>query len=229
MRRKNQKTLGVGATVSVNLKYVHPSEFVRATFTNLAPGARLTDGKVVRLETKTVTRKKQECVVFTSRTITDIDGVVRRWCTVLEEGNPAEFFGIQDDAEVVLEAQDEEVQMPQQVLDLMNAPVVSEDDYATLEGVVEIDYNNSPAPENFPMLIDTEPPGVMNAEWGHNAVCLRKILQTNNQSAKLNISRNVVPTKLQLFEILFPKDYIINVVLKETNKTISFREWATPD
>ena len=115
MRRKNQKTLGVGATVSVNLKYVHPSEFVRATFTNLAPGARLTDGKVVWLETKTVTRKKQECVVFASRTITDIDGddlelhVVRRWCTVLEEGNPAEFFGIQDDAEVVLEAEDEEV------------------------------------------------------------------------------------------------------------------------
>ena len=67
---------------------------------------------------------------------------------------------------------------------------------------------------------DTEPPGVMNAEWGHDSVCVRRMLKTNNQYTKLNISWNFMPTKLQLFKILFPKDYIINVVLKETNKTI---------
>ena len=110
--------------------------------------------------------------------------------------------------------------MPQQVLDIINAPVVTEDDYATLEGVLEIDDNNSPAPENIPTPGGEQTRGIMNEDWGHNGVCFRRMEQIKNQSAQLKLPMNDVPTKLDLFETLLPKDYIIDVVLKETNKYI---------
>ena len=66
---------------------------------------------------------------------------------------------------------------------------------------MDIDDDNTPAPENIP---------TPSNDSGQN-----------NEAFLLNISRHDgIPSILQTFEILFPKVYAEEVIIRETNKKI---------
>ena len=44
---------------------------------------------------------------------------------------------------------------------------------AALQGVVDIDDNNIPAPENVPVPGDQAVQNVLEMEWGHSSLCFR--------------------------------------------------------
>ena len=93
------------------------------------------------------------------------------------------------------------------------------DDMNELHGVIDVDDDNEPAPENIPQPGGGKQEGIMGNDFGHSGICPRWLEGAMNQSMKINFG-NVKPTRLQLFELFFPKTYIQNVLLPETNKKI---------
>jgi hypothetical protein len=91
-----------------------------------------------------------------------------------------------------------------------------------LSGLVDIDNDNEPVPENVPILGETESPTVLATEWGHSGFCYRKQNNLSNAAPKLcnsvDTMRNDI--NLQLFERFFPRTYMIEVIIKETNKKL---------
>ena len=90
---------------------------------------------------------------------------------------------------------------------------------AALNGVVDIDNNNKPAPENVPA------PGVsttmvLSPEWGHEGICYRHRQSNPNSKAKLadpvDITWNDI--YVQLFERLFPIHFTQDMILPSSNK-----------
>ena len=90
-----------------------------------------------------------------------------------------------------------------------------------LTGVVNIDDDNEPAPKNIPIANEVNP-SILEQAWGHDGTCFRHLLNVTNQKACLHFP--IDPTEnninLQLFEGLFPKDYLHEVILVETNKKL---------
>ena len=81
-------------------------------------------------------------------------------------------------------------------------------------GVVEIDNDNEPAPENVPT------PGVstttvLSPEWGHEAICYQHQQSNPNSKAKLADPVDVTWNDIyvQLFERLFPIQFVQDVIL----------------
>ena len=89
---------------------------------------------------------------------------------IQEEGDPDFFFDVTQETQQ--EQQDE----------LLPAAINSElsgenhgstpDLLTTLSGVVDIDDNNDPAPENVPTM--TTAPSVLSNTWGHAGICFHK-------------------------------------------------------
>ena len=67
MAPRRKLTLGVGATVSCLLKFLHPSGHIRNAFPNPAHAQRLSDCVVVRQEVKKVSQRQQLCLIVTHR------------------------------------------------------------------------------------------------------------------------------------------------------------------
>ena len=64
---------------------------------------------------------------------------------------------------------------------------------------------------------------ILSGDWGHDGICFRRKLNVPNQKARLHFDLDVDSgndINLQLFEGLFPKDYLQQVVLVETNKKL---------
>ena len=59
-------------------------------------------------------------------------------------------------------------------------------------------------------------------EWGHEGFCFRKQQGNQNIHAKLNVALdpNTDDPNLQLFEILFPKKWILETVIPSTNNQL---------
>ena len=90
-----------------------------------------------------------------------------------------------------------------------------------LSGVVNVDDDNQPAPENIPTMTDT--PSIISTEWGHEGVCFRKEYKHPNSPAILvhpvDTARDNV--NLQLFEHLFPKNFLQDVMIPTMNRKLS--------
>ena len=78
---------------------------------------------------------------------------------------------------------------------------------------------NLSAPENVP-IADTSNVNDVFVEWGHNGVCQCRQAGGQNMEASLfNFGSHIgVPSILQTFEMMFPKEYIEQVIIKQTNK-----------
>ena len=91
-----------------------------------------------------------------------------------------------------------------------------------LSVVVEIDDDNEPAPENVPSPQDdaSQHNSILSGDWGHDRICFRRQLNVPNQKARLHFDLDVNSgndINLQLFEGLFPKDYLQQVdLLRQT-------------
>ena len=88
-----KKELGVGAVCRVLVKYLHPSEKMRAKFPNRIDQLRLGELVAIRQELKTVNRSEQMCVVMRHDFWPDEEiYCVKRWVKVVEEGHHNDFF-----------------------------------------------------------------------------------------------------------------------------------------
>ena len=92
---------------------------------------------------------------------------------------------------------------------------------ATLNGVVDIDDNNEPTPENIPGQVD-DTTFAIASEWGHSGICYRHQQNIPNSKAKMTNSVNEAQSDvyLQLFERFFPKNFIETVMLPTINQQI---------
>ena len=120
-----------------------------------------------------------------------------------------------------IEQEEEPTPLPQAVDELLNNQATSEETLEALRGVVDIDYDNDPAPENIPAPTDISSSSSFG-EWGHEGVCFRKQQGNQNIRAKLNVALdpNADDPNLQLFEILFPKMWILETVIPSTNNQL---------
>ena len=91
-----------------------------------------------------------------------------------------------------------------------------------LTGLMDVDDDNEPVPENILVRTAPPPPSALSQEWGHEGFCLRKSNNILDVKAKLvypvNTTRNDID--LQLFERFFPRAFMEDVMIAETNKIL---------
>ena len=137
-------------------------------------------------EVQKINQKNQLSLVITHKDFLDANGnlqelyAVKKHFGIQEEGDPNLFFDLTQERQQ--EQQD----------DLLPVAIDSElssekhggksDLLTTLSGVVDIDDNNDPVPENVPTMTTT--PSVLSNKWGHAGICSTRsrILETLQQN-----------------------------------------------
>ena len=237
MARNNKKRLGVGALVKAIYKFTHPRGIISTTFCNCAPKAKLSGLTVVRKEEKTVNSRSQMCVIFTHPIATNGIGelvelyTVEKHAIIDQEGPADEFFdvpAINQGAATIEVVQNPVVQGEiDRALNRLLHGQNDDEDLMLLRNNIQTDDDNEPAPENVPdafitnaaanispTIYDNEGGwvgdafGVCNRRGG-NRVVLDSLPTINTTDGD--------HTLLMLFEILFPKKFIIDVVLPTIN------------
>ena len=95
-------------------------------------------------------------------------------------------------------------------------------DILNLQGQVEIDDDNAPAPENIPSDGSNADTNDIFSGWGHDGVCQRRQAGgRNNEASVFNFGgHSGVPSILQTFEMMFPKSFVETVIVRETNRKL---------
>ena len=137
---------------------------------------------------------------------------------IQEGGDPNFFFNVAQETQQ--EQQDE----------LLPAAIDSElrrenhgstsDLLTALSGIVDIDDDNDPAPENVPTM--TTARSVLSNTWGHAGICFHKQQSIGSTPAKFVIPVDMTrdDINLQLFEHLFPKKFMVEVMIPTMNKSM---------
>ena len=142
----------------------------------------------------------------------------QHFCVLKSKGDPDYYFTIALAARNV-DAEEEEI-VPGEIQGIIEHGIVEPDDIEIARNLVEIDDDNEPAPENMPQTGGGDPTSVFAGEWGHPGICHCHMGNAQNQNPKLNFPYGVRPTLLQLFELLFPKAFILSVIIPMINKGI---------
>ena len=89
-----------------------------------------------------------------------------------------------------------------------------------LSSVVDIDDDNDPVPENVPTT--TTAPSVLSNKWGHAGISFCEQQSIGNTPAKLVIPVDMTrdDINLQLFECLFPKTFMVEVMISTMYKLL---------
>jgi hypothetical protein len=182
-------------------------------------GHRLEGCIVLRQQVQKVSGKQQLCVmIITHEDFKNEDGsffelyAVKKHFKVTLEGDPDKFFDLPNEGTGVNVSDEEE-------------GVLAPPEGATheeLRGNVEMDDDNEPLPENIPAANNEEETAVLDAEWGHDGICFRKQMNLGVTKPRLLFPYDGTADDvyLQLFEGLFPKEYVETILLEETNKKI---------
>ena len=231
MARRTKKRLGKDAKVSVLSRYLHPSRLISSTLPNKETNHRLEDCIVVRMVVKKVNRRDQLVVVMKHDSFKTHDGAyediytVPRWCKVMEEGPSEAYFHVDNGQAILQEAleentADDDVELPA-IIAQIDHRGFRDGDLLQMDGQVEVDDDNLPAPENVLIVDDANVDDVF-VEWGHDGVC--QCWQVGGQNALASLfnfgGHSGVPSILQIFEILFPNEFLEQVVIGETNKKL---------
>ena len=149
---------------------------------------------------------------------------VKKHFSIQVEGDPDFFFNVS-----LVQEDGEEEPVQQQVLptavddELMGQNHGGQNDLVVaLTGLMDVDDDNEPVPENIPVHTAPPPPSVLSLEWGHEGFCLWKSNNIPDAKPKLvypvDTTRNDV--NLQLFEHFFPRVFMEDVMIAETNKIL---------
>lgn len=227
---RKKKQIGKGAIVSCCLKYLHPSQVISKHFVNYRDNAKLVGSVVLRKEVKQIRRKDVEVIVVQSDEVMNDDTHIEIYAhpkhfLVVTEGNPDYFYNKNDNDQTPTtnEAEEEEVtELPAEVIDRQNLfnLNLTEEDIIALSAVVETDNDNDPAPENVPELAE-EVAGacIYKDEWGHDGLCYRRM---NTTTANYGAERlGDCLTILDNFELMFPVQYIKDVMLPEIRQQMN--------
>ena len=228
---------GKDAVVSILLKFIHPSEHIRAKFPNQVNGQRLDGCCVLRREVKNIRKTDQLSLVVTHEAFPGVElYCVERYAKVTREGPPDYFFD-----NVIVEADDEEEERAGdgEEVEEEHVPVLMPaicrrnfrvDDPEILDavdaGIIEMDDDNEPVPENIPQPAHAEGNECeYSPNWGHDGICFRRQSGSANRGASLkHHERHLKLTKLQLFEILFPMKWVKETLIPATNEAMGDEE-----
>jgi hypothetical protein len=219
---------GAGATCSVLLTRLHPAKLVSDKYTNLEHGRRLSDLICIRQEDKIVSRRLQSCFVYRHG---DFEGkelhAVGRWSKVEVEGNFIHYFGsnaTNEDEEKDEGASDEvvQIQIPTEILHAGNRA----EDIAQVRALgFVVDDDNEPAPENIPTPQENNNDAAADdgRPWGWAGIDYRK--QANGQctKARINFLSGIAlegATMLTMFLLFFPRKFMEDVILVQTNNNL---------
>ena len=180
---------------------------------------------MVRQEVKKISCKDHFSLVVTHDDFKDANGnlhelhTIKKLFSIQEEGDPDLFFNVPQ------EKQEETMDTP--LPDAVNNELSGgnhgglSDLVVAFSGVVDMDDDSQPAPENIPTMTDT--PSIISTEREHEGVCFRKEVNCPNSPAVLvrpvNTTRDDI--NLQLFEHLFPKNFLKEVMIPTMNRKLS--------
>jgi hypothetical protein len=209
--------MGKDALVSIQLKYLHPSEHIRRVFPNPQNRQRLEGCKVVELANRRINGKVQPAVVVVHDSIPGVQlYAVVRWFKVDQQGPPEGFF-VSGSPPVVEEGELAEV--PEEI-NCLNEAGIAPADIEDIRANFSIDDDNEPAPENVPDPFDFSSDNVFT-EWHHDGTCYRRKSGAVSINAHLNhVLRVGSPTLLTIFEKLFPVHFVENTMIPEMNKVL---------
>lgn len=213
-----KKIMGVRAEVTCLARFLHPSAYIRERYVNQEHRQRLSGMTVVRRESKTINRKPQMAIVVTHEEFPNKElYAVEKHFMITKEG-PVEYFFEVDNEAGRKEMEQTAVKLPKAALDSVgNDPRLVDE----LRGVVDVDDDNDPAPENIPDVgKDSEDnSGVFN-EWGHNGICYRKEQSAVNAAPKLKGTAwtDTILMIGMVWQHLFPMHWLTTVLLEETRK-----------
>ena len=242
-----KKQLGNGATVSVNLKYLHPGVLVDQLFPNRTARTRLGRLVVVGRNQFKVSNKQQLCSVLqhpdhycaSPTTLVKYHKfhAVERWLRVDIEGDPDCFYEKVTAEDAQPEPINNDDGRPTNAVDLppqirtfrgRNKPLTREElQRAKQQQVVEIDDDNEPVPENDErkQKHKKQPPGVMK-KWHTNvSLCERAKVGVPTDRARIMCPelREKEPktiTRLEFFEAMIPKDHVVDVMIPGMNEIL---------
>jgi hypothetical protein len=210
--------LGIGARVSCQIKYLHPSEIIRTHFINPRHGQVLEGCIVIGQGTRKIHGKVQPSLIVQHEMFPDITlYAVKRWFKIKNEGPEEGFFCQSTSTPVGDENNPSELPDFVRLLASSNNPPQS---VSELEAYVQVDDDKMPAPENIPLPSDKGQGNVFD-EWGHDGLCYRLKTNPSEILAKLQnvlLTGGNVPSLLAMFECLFPVDHVQNVMIPEMNK-----------
>jgi len=239
---REKKRLGRDALVSCYLRYIHPTVAIQTKYPNPTITQRLNGMKVLRLEVKKVNRKDQLCVIVSHPDFSDSNQepillhIVKRWVTVESEGPNDLLFNINYEQEPNLstaaEENENQIELPNiaQVENVPNEVINDPAVLAAFQDIGNVDDDDEPVADNIhnpnENLVELD-----QTEWGYNGICDRRASSGVNRggASLVHHDASLQLTHLQLFEILFPTDFVKNVIITETNKKLkdhmSYSEW----
>ena len=240
-RAKKKLNAGVGAQCSILMKYLHPRKLIQEKIVNAKHSCRLEGLVAVKVDTKTINRKKREVIIFHHDTFPNCEiYCAKKFCIVKEEGAEKDFFMFSDGGlsrrnnvgrdnnnpnrinnNEDRERREREEQIPipiglkgrddEDIVIMRNRGILVEDD-------------NDPLPDNIPAK-DRVPPGeelYPGQTWGWSGLDDRKV--NNGKKTKprirgldtLSLEKGMI-TFLQIFLLLLPKQ-MVQIIIAETNK-----------
>ena len=179
-----QKRLGVGASCTISVRFLHPKNKVKEVILNQTASQKLSGLIVQGKEEKTIRKAGKECFMFHHE---DFGGhliwALQHYISIDVEGPPESFFEAEGGAAAVApagEAQqqqqvqqnDVEEELPAMIQEVIGRGNLDNDDTADAAAVAPmVDDDNEPAPENHPN--PNEAVGDIFGEWGHSGICVR--------------------------------------------------------
>jgi Transposase IS4 len=222
---RTKKKMGRGAVVTILARMLHPRRLIQETFPNMNKNKRLGMLIVLRLEEKKIGKKNFECVVVQSDEVMSGDSHIELYAAtkhyrVILEGPSDAYFHNEQEATLdndIVEVQVQEM-LPTAVMERVHLTNFDEEEIAQIRGVVETDNDNDPLPDNIPNPNDNNNNECRFAEqWGHSGTCYRKMEGVLDMNPKLNFSIGTQPSLVDIFDLLFPKQYVIEVMIPEMN------------
>jgi hypothetical protein len=120
-----------------------------------------------------------------------------------------------------IQEEEDNVELPSEVN--INAPAVAEDTLLLGSQGFDVDDDTEPAPENIPQHNGTEDDALSQQTWGWNGLCPRRMSRAEDHPPKLvGLSDTEASTQTiySLFLMLFPLEYLKNVLIGELNKNL---------
>ena len=212
---------GVGAQISLYKRFLHPRALVAAKYPNAGKSDVLHGLLAVRLEEKTVSKKRQSCIVMHHNDFDDgrLLHAVVRYCKVVAEGATEHIFNdaIQDSPEgegavAVMEQLNEAVEIPE---------ISFGEDASKFRALgFCVDDDNDPAPENVPSPSENVD-GCIYKEWHSVPYCDRRLCGANDVQPSLIRADSTMHTVLGYFTHFLPIVYFKTAVLPATNAHLS--------
>ena len=235
---KKKKQAGVGAKASCFARFVHPSAAIRQFFPTNQKSNKLDNLLITGEDIKVVRRRSPPtpCFLFRHDSFPDQELYAnKRNVVITEEGHPEHFFAAVVAPPLPAEQiQAEEQQATERIAgaDVMDDALqgmthgnLSAQDMTELQNQgITVDNDNLPVEENDigPVAQAAETAGI---DWTVNGLCKRRMVAAGQPKARFKkVDSSVVSkmTKLSLFQLLFPMEYLESVVIPETNKKLKY-------